>query len=108
MDDATRYGTLTLDAAGRLVKFAEKRPGAGIINAGVYLLSRSLLEPFPGSRKLSMEEDLLPALIAQGANLACEVAENAPFLDIGTPESVKQAEAFVRRHMEMSGDASGL
>jgi NDP-sugar pyrophosphorylase family protein len=99
MDDAARYGTLTLDASGRLVRFAEKRPGAGVINAGVYLLSRALLETFPTGRKLSMEEEIVPALIAQGANLMCEVAENAPFLDIGTPESVGQAEAFVRRHM---------
>jgi D-glycero-alpha-D-manno-heptose 1-phosphate guanylyltransferase len=103
MADAGRYGTLSLSSTGRLLKFAEKKPGAGIINAGIYLLSRSLLEPFPRGRKLSMEEELLPALIAQGANLACEVAENAPFLDIGTPESVKQAETFVRLHMGSSG-----
>ncbi|HET7086148.1 MAG TPA: nucleotidyltransferase family protein [Rhizomicrobium sp.] len=99
MEDAARYGTLSLSSTGRLLKFAEKRPGAGIINAGIYLLSRSLLEPFPRGRKLSMEEELLPALIDQGANLGCEVAESAPFLDIGTPESVKQAETFVRSHI---------
>lgn len=98
MADAARYGTLTLDESGRLLKFAEKRPGAGIINAGLYLLSRSLLEGFPRNRKLSMEEEVMPDLIAQGVNLSCEVAENAPFLDIGTPESVAQAEGFIRRH----------
>jgi D-glycero-alpha-D-manno-heptose 1-phosphate guanylyltransferase len=103
MDDASRYGTLTLDGAGRLVRFAEKQPGAGIINAGVYLLSRVLLERFESGRKISMEEELFPALIAQGANLTCEVAENAPFLDIGTPQSMKEAEAFVRRHGVRSG-----
>lgn len=99
MQDAARYGTLTLDENGRLLKFAEKRPGAGIINAGLYLLSRSLLENFPRNRKLSMEEEILPSLIGQGVNLTCEVAENAPFLDIGTPESVGQAETFVRRYL---------
>jgi len=103
MDDAARYGTLTLDADGRLVKFAEKRPGAGIINAGVYLLRRSLLEPFPRGQRASMEEVVLPALISQGAHLSCEIAENAPFLDIGTPQSVIQAEDFVRRHMGRPG-----
>jgi len=61
-------------------------------------LSRSLLEGFPRNRKLSMEEEVMPDLIAQGVNLSCEVAENAPFLDIGTPESVAQAEGFIRRH----------
>lgn len=103
VDDAARYGTLRLDEDGRLLEFAEKRPGAGIINAGIYLLSRALLEPFPRGRKLSMEEELLPSLIAQGARLACEVAETAPFLDIGTPESVRQAEGFIHDHMGLSG-----
>jgi NDP-sugar pyrophosphorylase family protein len=99
MEDAARYGTLSLGTEGRLVKFAEKRSGAGIINAGVYLLSRSLLEPFPKGQRLSMEEAVLPSLIAGGAHLSCEIAENAPFLDIGTPQSVVQAEDFVRRTM---------
>ena len=103
VQDAARYGTLTLNGDGRLLKFAEKRPGAGVINAGLYLLSRSLLEDFPRDRKLSMEEEILPSLIGRGVNLGCEVAENAPFLDIGTPESVGQAEAFVRRYLETAG-----
>jgi NDP-sugar pyrophosphorylase family protein len=103
MNDAARYGTLSLDADGRLVKFAEKRAGAGVINAGVYLLSRSLLEPFAKGQRLSMEEEILPKLIADGAHLSCEIAENAPFLDIGTPQSVVQAEEFVRRTMGPPG-----
>jgi D-glycero-alpha-D-manno-heptose 1-phosphate guanylyltransferase len=103
VDDAARYGTLRLDRDGLLLEFAEKRAGAGIINAGVYLLSRSLLEPFPKGQNLSLEQELLPGLIAQGARLVCEVAETAPFLDIGTPESVKQAEGFIHDHMGLSG-----
>ena len=103
MDDAARYGTLSLDPDGCLLEFAEKRPGAGVINAGVYLLSHSLLERFPRGQRLSMEEDLLPSLIAGGAHLSCEIAENAPFLDIGTPQSLGQAEDFVRRHMRGPG-----
>jgi len=103
VDDAARYGSLTLGEGGRLMKFAEKRPGAGVINAGVYLLSRSLLEPFSRGQRLSLEEEVLPALIAGGAHLSCEIAENASFLDIGTPESVRQAEDFVRRHMDGFG-----
>jgi NDP-sugar pyrophosphorylase family protein len=95
--DAARFGTLTLDERQRLIQFSEKRPGAGIINAGVYLFRKDLLEPFARGVKLSMEEEILPGLLVQGAIIACEVAENAAFLDIGTPESVSQAEDFVRR-----------
>ena len=103
MDDTARYGTLSLDSDGRLVKFAEKRSGAGVINAGVYLLAHTLLEPFPRGRRLSMEEEVLPSLIAGGAHLSCEIAENAPFLDIGTPQSVLKAEDFVRHNMGRLG-----
>jgi D-glycero-alpha-D-manno-heptose 1-phosphate guanylyltransferase len=81
--------------------FAEKRPGAGIINAGVYLFQRRLLEPFPLGVRLSMEEEVLPGLIARGARIFCEVAENAPFLDIGTPESVVKAEGFIRGNLNL-------
>jgi D-glycero-alpha-D-manno-heptose 1-phosphate guanylyltransferase len=99
MADASRYGTLTLDVEGRLTKFAEKRPGAGIINAGVCLFRRALLDPFPKGLRLSMEEEILPGLIAKGADIRCEIAENVPFLDIGTPESVAQAAGFVRANL---------
>lgn len=103
VDDAARFGSLTLDETGRLLKFAEKRPGAGIVNAGIYLLSRAALEPFERGQRLSLEEDVFPTLIAQGKHLACEMAENATFLDIGTPQSVKQADDFVRRNMAQLG-----
>src|SRR5262249_34445852 len=35
--DASRYGTLVEGDGGELVGFQEKRPGRGLINAGVYL-----------------------------------------------------------------------
>ena len=43
-----------------------------------------------------METDVFPALLAGGADLRV-VGVRAPFLDIGTPESVRQAEEFVRQ-----------
>ncbi len=41
--DASRYGTLAIGPAGELRGFTEKRPGRGVINAGMYLLRGSLL-----------------------------------------------------------------
>lgn len=103
MADAERYGTLTLDSNGRLLKFVEKQPGVGIVNAGVYLFRRELLEAFPRGVRLSMEEEVLPCLIARGTRILCEIAENGPFLDIGTPESVVQAESFIRANVNRPG-----
>lgn len=97
MDDASRYGRLKLGKDGRLLRFIEKQPGSGLINAGVYLLRRRLLAALPNRRPLSMEHDVFPALLAGGARLLVHRCR-APFLDIGTPESLGQADAFVRQH----------
>ncbi len=97
MDDASRYGTLVQSQAGELSGFREKRPGSGIINAGVYLFRAALVGTFPGKRPLSFETDVFPLLAERGVRLKVIVTA-APFLDIGTPESLPRAEAFVRGH----------
>lgn len=97
VDDAARYGGLETDGAGRLTGFREKRPGAGLINAGVYCFRRRLLAAFPRQFPLSMELDVFPALLRQGANLAVHRCA-APFLDIGTPESLAEAGKFLSQH----------
>ena len=93
--DASRYGSLKLDAAGNLERFEEKRPGQGLVSTGVYLFRESLLREWPERRPLSLEHEVFPALTAGGA-LFRVVVMNAPFLDIGTPESLSEAEPFMR------------
>ena len=90
--DTARYGSVRADATGRITSFAEKQPGAGQINAGVYLLRHELLAGFPAARPLSLERDVFPGLIEKGLRAH---AVEAAFLDIGTPETLPQAEIFV-------------
>ena len=97
--DATRFGTLAINAAGELAGFNEKKPGAGVINAGIYLFNAATIETFPTREPLSFETDVFPSLAARRARVKVCVTD-APFLDIGTPESLPQAEAFVQRHAE--------
>jgi D-glycero-alpha-D-manno-heptose 1-phosphate guanylyltransferase len=99
MEDASRYGTLSTDGNGRLRGFSEKRPGYGLINAGVYILRRRLLARFPAQSPLSMETEVFPALLDGGAYLEA-VPVSGAFLDIGTPESLAQAESFVRGNFQ--------
>jgi D-glycero-alpha-D-manno-heptose 1-phosphate guanylyltransferase len=94
MEDAARYGTLKVNGQKQLVSFEEKRPGAGLINAGVYLLRHELLAGFPAQRPLSFERDVFGGLLAAGKSLRVVEAECA-FLDIGTPETLPQATEFV-------------
>jgi NDP-sugar pyrophosphorylase family protein len=97
MPDASRYGTVSQDEGGGLAGFNEKKSGAGVINAGVYLFRASAVEKFPSKTPLSFETDVFPMLIAERARLKVCVTD-APFLDIGTPESLPLAEHFIRRH----------
>ncbi len=94
MTDAARFGTISANADGDLTGFNEKKPGAGDINAGVYLFRAAALEKFPAKLPLSFELDVFPALISGGAKLKAVLSE-APFLDIGTPESLPLAEEFI-------------
>jgi NDP-sugar pyrophosphorylase family protein len=95
--DAARYGSLETGVDGRLRRFAEKKPGQGIINAGVYYFGARIPGQFPARRPLSFEVDVFPALLDAGTPIAVHPVD-APFLDIGVPASLAQATAFVGQH----------
>lgn len=96
-DDASRYGSLELGPDGVLSRFLEKRPGAGLINSGIILIGARLIPRFPDHRPLSFESDVFPFLLEQGVTIQVCPAE-APFLDIGTEETLKKAHGFVAAH----------
>ncbi|KAF0126460.1 MAG: Nucleoside-diphosphate-sugar pyrophosphorylase family protein [Elusimicrobia bacterium] len=89
-DDAGAFGALSVGENGRLLAFAEKSAsGPGLVNAGIYMLEKTVLERVPPGVRYSMERDLLPALAAAGQVRAWETG--APLLDIGTPEGYARA-----------------
>ena len=88
MNDCSRYGTAEV-RAGRIVCFREKAAsvGSGLINAGVYIFDRRVLELIsPGC---SLEKDILPVLAAQGRLAACTL--DGFFIDIGVPADYARA-----------------
>ena len=93
--DTGRFGRLEIDKDGLLTGFSEKVPGAGVINAGVYLFKTSLLRKLAHLTPSSMEYDLFPEMLRSGAKLRVIEARDADFIDIGTPETVCEAEAFI-------------
>ncbi|MEB3161560.1 MAG: nucleotidyltransferase family protein [Synechocystis sp.] len=99
VEDASRYGSLRYDSQGYLQQFAEKQAGAGVINSGVYLIGDRLLANFPRHRPLSFEYDVFPTLLNQGANIKVH-AVDAPFLDIGTPATLAQADQFIQSQLQ--------
>jgi len=95
VDDASRYGGVEIDPEGAVLRFTEKgRTGPGLVNAGVYLLRRAVIEEIPADRPVSLERELLPAQVGRGFY---GESGTFPFLDIGTPESYRAADAFFRK-----------
>ena len=94
VDDCARFGTVVTDGDGRLLRFTEKTGAAepGWINAGIYLLSRALLESMPDAAPLSIERDVFPSWSLDPGIGSYGV--KAPFIDIGTPESLRDAGSF--------------
>jgi D-glycero-alpha-D-manno-heptose 1-phosphate guanylyltransferase len=94
VDDCSRFGTVRTDENGIIQSFDEKRgrPEAGWINAGVYLLSRRLLESLPEGCPVSIERDAFPSWLPHRLG---GYSGSGAFLDIGTPESFARAEAFL-------------
>jgi NDP-sugar pyrophosphorylase family protein len=98
VEDVGRYGAVDTDATGHITAFREKDPGrqdAGWINAGTYLLSRHILQTLSSGEPSSLERDLFARLVGHG--LYGHKTE-APFLDIGTPESYAEAESYVQEN----------
>lgn len=95
MPDAGRYGAVEVDD-GRVVAFREKTDAgrAGLINGGVYWLTRKLVEAWPPGPR-SLERQVLPALAA-GCELGARVTRGN-FIDIGLPDTLGQAQSLVPR-----------
>ncbi len=94
--DTARFGSVELaqEGPGRIAGFAEKgHAGAGLINAGVYLLRPGALAGVAAGEPASIETDVFPALAASG-RLFGHPAEGG-LLDIGTPESYAEAGRFL-------------
>jgi D-glycero-D-manno-heptose 1,7-bisphosphate phosphatase len=92
LPDTGRYGKVYVQG-NRITGFAEKAGGGpGAVNGGVYALRREVLEALPGV-PCSLELDLFP-LLAQAGRLAGRVYGGF-FIDIGVPESLREAEAAV-------------
>jgi len=94
-DDSTRFGQVRVATDARVERFEEKiEGGSGWINAGIYLIARSLIRGIPARISVSLERDLIPRWIAKGHNIY-GYRHAGRFLDIGTPASYAAAEEFI-------------
>ncbi|MBF0333064.1 MAG: nucleotidyltransferase family protein [Alphaproteobacteria bacterium] len=103
LPDTSRSGVVTVSSEGRIDGFAERGgPEPGLINGGVYLLRRAILDRLLPS-PCSIERDVFPALAAEGRLWGR--AFDAYFIDIGVPEDLARAQIEVpRRHRPTPGE----
>jgi len=95
VQDVSRFGAVSLSPDASISSFREKTvSGEGYINAGISLMNRSVLELISPERSTSLEQDVLPGLVARGL-YGCVV--HGSFVDIGTEQSLRAAEALLTR-----------
>ncbi len=90
--DASRYGTVQLDDCNRITQFSEKTgiQSSGIINGGVYVFNRDILQEIPNAPS-SLEQDVLPGMLK---HRVFAVEQTGMFIDIGTPEDYARAQSL--------------
>jgi D-glycero-alpha-D-manno-heptose 1-phosphate guanylyltransferase len=106
VDDVSRYGSVEVDQDGRITGFREKAVGlgAGLINAGLSVLSGEFIKSLPDG-PFSMEQDIFPDLVKTGKMFG--LCMKRPFFDIGTPESYNEFKIFVEHHPEYFSSSKG-
>ena len=91
-------GLVETDADDAVTAFTEKPQGAttgGYINAGLYLMSRDVIEEIPADKPVSIEKDVFPKFCGKGFYA---LKGEFPFIDIGTPESYQRAGEFFKQN----------
>jgi mannose-1-phosphate guanylyltransferase len=92
VEDPSAYGLVRHGDDGEITDFLEKPDPGEIdsdeINAGAYLLERSVLELIPPERPVSIEREVFPELVGNGL-YGCRL--DGYWIDIGTPGRYLQA-----------------
>jgi mannose-1-phosphate guanylyltransferase len=94
VDDPSRYGVVPIDDDGRVIEFVEKpAPGTAPtnwINAGTYVLEPTVLDRIASDRKVSIERETFPVMVADESLYALH--SDAYWIDAGTPETYLRAQ----------------
>jgi mannose-1-phosphate guanylyltransferase len=91
VDDVASYGVVPTGDDGEVAEFREKSPGpapTNRINAGAYVLERSVVDLIPSGRAVSFEREVFPQMIGNGLY---GWHADGYWIDIGTPERYLEA-----------------
>lgn len=91
VEDASRYGSVTLEGTTVVSLEAQAAAAGGPINGGIYAARREILKDIePGA---SLERDVMPVLAHSGRLKALRF--KGFFIDIGVPDALERAQVSV-------------
>lgn len=110
VEDSSAYGLVSYGDDGAVAAFTEKTGEAvpGEINAGAYVLERSVLDLIPAGREVSIEREVFPRLVGDGLHA---LRLDGYWMDIGTPDRYLQASWDIlerRVQTQVTATAPGL
>ena len=94
---SNRYGSINFNSNHLVTEFHEKKNGSKkFINSGIYFFSKASLMMVSFNKKnISLEEDIIPILIANKELLIFKCNECKNFIDIGVPEALLKARKYL-------------
>jgi len=90
VEDSAAFGLVRSGGGGEVLEFTEKtgEPVPGEVNAGMYVLERSVLDLIAPGENVSIETDVFPRLVGKGLHA---LRLDGYWMDIGTPDRYLQA-----------------
>lgn len=101
-----RFGGVERDADGRVRRFVEKGAAmaGGLVNAGIYVIERSVLTTIPSGRAVSLEREVFPALVGEGLYA---FPFDGPLVDIGVPRDLDALRSQPEMALKNAGGDGG-
>jgi mannose-1-phosphate guanylyltransferase len=110
VEDPSAFGVVECDADGIVERFVEKpAPGesaSNLINAGTYVFEPAVLDLIEPERRVSVERDTFPRLVAHRRLAA--VATDDYWLDTGRPDQFLQANLDLARGVRGTPDRDAV
>lgn len=105
--DPSAFGVVVTDADGLVSAFVEK-PAAGtapsnLINAGMYVLEPVVVDSIASGRRVSIEREVFPGLVARQA-LRARASGGNVWVDAGTPAKLYEATMTVLERLAPDND----
>ena len=91
VDDPSQAGVVRIDGDGRILEFQDKpkreEACSNLVNSGVYVVDKKVLEYIPNDTFYDFSKDLFPLLIEKGERLQGHMAKGI-WVDIGRPHDL--------------------